>query len=255
MSLMIMKRGVLEVFRSAITNEVSSASEFLAEIQKRFTKNDKAKTSTHLASLISMKYKGKGNVREYIMEMSKLASKLKALGLDLSDDMVVHLVLISLLAQFNHIKVSYNCQKEKWNLNELISFCLQEEERLKQEKTEYSHVVSTSKDKGKRKKKCEATASKGTEPKKPKAGHGWFFCGKPGHVIKECQKYHAWRVKKGTFLTLVFSKINLALVPRNTWSIDSGATTYICVSMQGCLSYRPPSDAERCIYVIDGKSV
>ncbi|KAH9686891.1 hypothetical protein KPL70_014557 [Citrus sinensis] len=101
---MIMKRGVPEVFRSAITDEVTSASEFLTEIQKCFTKNDKAETSTHLASLISMKYKGKGNVREYIMEMSHLASKLKALGLDLSDDLVVHLVLISLPAQFNLFK-------------------------------------------------------------------------------------------------------------------------------------------------------
>ncbi|KAH9667839.1 reverse transcriptase Ty1/copia-type domain-containing protein [Citrus sinensis] len=131
MSLMIMKCDVPEVFKSAITDEVTSASEFLTEIQKCFTKNDKTEIGTHLASLISMKYKGKGNVREYIMEMSHLASKLKALGLDLSDDLVVHLVFISLPAQFNQFKVSYNCQKEKWNLNELISFCVQEEERLK----------------------------------------------------------------------------------------------------------------------------
>ena len=103
-----MKRGVPEVFRSAITNGVTSASEFLAEIQKRFTKNDKAKISTYLVSLISIKYKGKGNVQEYIMEMSQLADKVKTLGLDLSDDMVVHLVLISPLAQFNQSKVSYN---------------------------------------------------------------------------------------------------------------------------------------------------
>ena len=75
MSLMIMKRGVPEVFRSAITNEVTSASEFLAEIHKRFTKNYRAETSMHLASLISMKYNGKGNDREYIMGMSQLASK------------------------------------------------------------------------------------------------------------------------------------------------------------------------------------
>ena len=42
MSLMIMKCGVPEVFGSAITDEVTSASEFHAEFQKRFTKNDKA---------------------------------------------------------------------------------------------------------------------------------------------------------------------------------------------------------------------
>ena len=101
MSLMIMKRGVPKVFRSAITDEVTSVSEFLTKLQKRFTKNDKAETSTHLTSLISMKYKGKGNIQEYIMEMSHLASQLKALRLDLSDDLVVHLVIISLPPQFN----------------------------------------------------------------------------------------------------------------------------------------------------------
>ena len=108
-----MKLDVAEVFRSAITNEVTSASEFLTKIQKRFTKNDKAKKNTHLASLISMKCNCKGHMREYNMEMSQLTSKLKALGLDLSDDMVMHLVLISLFAQFNQFKVSYNCQREK----------------------------------------------------------------------------------------------------------------------------------------------
>ena len=44
-------------------------------------------------------------------------------------------------------------------------------------------------------------------------------------------------------------------VPRHTWWIDSGATTHISVSMQGCLSYRTPSDGERYIYLGDDKLV
>lgn len=256
LSLMIMKRGIPEVFRGAITEDVTVAGEFLSEIQKRFAKNDKAETSTLLASLISIKYKGKGNVREYIMEMSHLASKLKALKLDLSDDLLVHLVLISLPAQFNQFKVSYNCQKEKWTLNELISFCVQEEERLKQERTESAHLASTSKHTGKRTHKGKEVAiPQGPEPKKQKVQDGCFFCGKPGHRKKDCAKYVAWRVKKGTFHVLVCSEINLASVPRNTWWVDSGATTHICVSMQGCLNYRKPTDAERYIFVGDGKSI
>jgi len=47
-----------------------------------------------------MKYKGKGNIREYIMEMSNLASKLKSLKLELGEDLLMHLVLISLPAHF-----------------------------------------------------------------------------------------------------------------------------------------------------------
>ena len=72
---------------------------------------------------------------------------------------------------------------------------------------------------------------------------------------KEYTKYHAWREKKGMFLTLVCSENNLASIPRNTWWLDSCATSNISVSMQGCLSYRKPINAERYIYVGDGKSV
>ncbi|CAM8990230.1 unnamed protein product [Rhodiola kirilowii] len=60
-----------------------------------------------------MRYSGKGNIREYIMDMSNLASKLKSLKLDLFEDLLVHLVLISLPGQYSQFKISYNCQKEK----------------------------------------------------------------------------------------------------------------------------------------------
>ena len=77
MSLMIIKRGIPEAFRGAVSEKITKAKEFLAEIEKRFVKNDKAETSMLLQSLISMKYKGKGNIREYIMEMSQLLLTLR----------------------------------------------------------------------------------------------------------------------------------------------------------------------------------
>ena len=56
-------------------------------------------------------------------------------------------------------------------------------------------------------------------------------------------------------LTIVCSKVNLAFVPKDTWWVDSGATTHISVIMQGCLWSRLPSDDERFIFVGDGKKV
>ena len=41
----------------------------------------------------------------------------------------------------------------------------------------------------------------------------------------------------------------------DTWRVDSCATIHISVTMQGCLWSRPPSDAERFIYVADGNKV
>ncbi|XP_028196634.1 uncharacterized protein LOC114381560 [Glycine soja] len=138
MCLMIMKRSIPEAFWGSIS-EGQSAKKFLEKIKQYFAKNEKAETSNLLDKIISMKYKGKGNIREYIMEISNLASKLKSLKLELGEDLFVHLVLISLPAHFGQFKVSYNTQKDKWSLNELISHCVQEEERLQRDRTESAH--------------------------------------------------------------------------------------------------------------------
>ncbi|RDX77085.1 hypothetical protein CR513_42850, partial [Mucuna pruriens] len=61
-----------------------------------------------------LRVKGKENMREYIMEMSNLAAKLKSLKLESGEDLIVHLVLILLLTHFG---------KDKWSLSEFISLC------------------------------------------------------------------------------------------------------------------------------------
>ena len=65
------------------------------QIANRFAENEKVETNTILSKLVSMRYKGKENIKEYIMEMSDLVTRLKALKLELSKDILVHLVLIS----------------------------------------------------------------------------------------------------------------------------------------------------------------
>lgn len=146
MCLMMIKRSISEIIRGSIA-ESESAKKFLEIMEKLLSKNDKVKTSSTLSKLISMVYKGKGNLREYIMEMSNLASKLNILKLELPEDLIVHFVLISLPTHFGQFKVSYNTHKDKWSLNELISHCVQEEERLKRDKSESAHLATNSQNK------------------------------------------------------------------------------------------------------------
>ena len=122
---------------------------------------------------------------------------------------------------------------------------------------ESSHLTGTSKDKGKKRKKDKEVEEVPYQKKqhKEKRVDGCFFCGAMGHKKKQCTNYHAWRAKKGTLLNLVCSEVNLTSVPKHTWWIDSGATTHISVSIQGCLSCRNPNDGERYIFVGDGKKV
>ncbi|CAM8886946.1 unnamed protein product [Rhodiola kirilowii] len=175
LSLMIIHHGIPEVFKGIVPDEISSAKDYLAEFEKCFVENDKVKTSELLANLISMKYSGKGQGREHIMEISQLASKLKALKLELSENLLVHLVLISLPSEYSQFRISYNCQREKWALNEVISFCVEEEEMLKHDK---------------------ATNSKASVFNTHVTCH---FCEETRHVKKKCPKwakYIAWRVKE-----------------------------------------------------------
>ncbi|KAL9673220.1 hypothetical protein QQ045_029474 [Rhodiola kirilowii] len=181
LSLMIIHRGIPEAFRDIVPDEISSAKDYLVEFEKRFVENDKAKTSELFANLISMKYSCKGNV-EHIMKMYQLASKLKALKLELSENLLMPSVLISLPSEYSQFRISYNCQREKWTLDEVISFCVEEEEMLKHaEAPNYkspvfnTHII------------CQ-------------------ICEETGHVKKKCPKwakYIAWRVKRGLFELLM----------------------------------------------------
>ncbi|RVW26309.1 Retrovirus-related Pol polyprotein from transposon TNT 1-94 [Vitis vinifera] len=206
MSLMIMKHSIPKAIRGAIPEE-TQAKAFLDQIANRFAANEKVETNTILSKLVSMRYKGKENIREYIMEMSNLVTRLKALKLELSEDILVHL--------------GFGTNKK----------------RKRDNKGKQTVVPGTSKQKEQKKQDKEITC---------------FFCKKAGHMKKTCTKYAAWCEKKGTLLNFVCSEINLAVVPTDTWWIDTGATTHISVTMQGCLKSRMPTDGERYIYVGNG---
>jgi len=81
-----------------------------------------------------------------------------------------------------------------------------------------------------------------------------FFYKKTRHIKKDCVKYVAWRSKMGMILAFVCCEVNLCFAPMDTWWVDFVATL-TCCTMQGCLWSRPPSDAERFIYVADDNKV
>ena len=73
-----------------------STKSFLAKSADWFTKLDKIEANMYLCKLVNIRYKDKENIREYIIEMSNLVFKLKVLKLKLSEEILVHFILISL---------------------------------------------------------------------------------------------------------------------------------------------------------------
>ncbi|KAK3023879.1 hypothetical protein RJ639_042895 [Escallonia herrerae] len=150
-SLMIMKGSITTAIRGAIPNS-DNAKLYLAHIEEQFQGSSKAHATTLITKMVTLKYSGSNGVHEHILRMNDMASQLKGLDMEISEGFLVHFIMTSLPAQFGPFKINYNTQKEKWNMSELISMCVQEEERLKSEQPDSAHVAIIGPSKGKGKK-------------------------------------------------------------------------------------------------------
>ncbi|KAH1265424.1 hypothetical protein GmHk_01G001128 [Glycine max] len=81
-----------------------------------------------MKQLMDMRYDNVGGVREFIMKM------LKSHQVNLNKKFIVKHALISLPTDYTQIKISHNTVGEKWIVNDLITKCVVEEEKLKNEK-------------------------------------------------------------------------------------------------------------------------
>ena len=162
---------------------------------------------TLLQKLFNIKYDGTAGVRDYVLRMVDLKTKLQALNVSIPDACIVHQALNTLPPDFGIIKTNYNSQDETWSINDLIARVVAEEEKLKKEKGHMALYVSSS---HKRKnKKSRNRTHKGTHdttgqsdnmgPKKTsfkRDGDRCFFCKKKGHIKKDCAKFKAWLSKR-----------------------------------------------------------
>ncbi|XP_020112111.1 uncharacterized protein LOC109726735 [Ananas comosus] len=133
LSLMLIKSRVSKSIRGSIP-ECNKAKDYLKTIKEQFVSSDKALASMVMKRLSGIKYSRAKGMHEHIIEIRNTVAQLKVLKVEISDTFLVHLILNSLPPEFDPFKISYNTHKDKWSINELLIICVQEEERLKQEK-------------------------------------------------------------------------------------------------------------------------
>ena len=83
---------------------------------------------------------------------------MKAHDIPIPDKFIVHQALNSLPSSFNQIKTTYNTLNKTWGVNDLITKCVAEEEKLKREKNESAHLVAL------RKSNYQKRVEKGRKP-------------------------------------------------------------------------------------------
>jgi hypothetical protein len=114
--------------------EFTFVGEFLEKIKSQFTGSSKVYATKLLKQLVTKNYTGGAHgIREHILWMSNMASKLKPMDadLELKPALLVHLVMASLPKEFDNFVINYNMSPDKWDIEKMIAMRVQEEDRLK----------------------------------------------------------------------------------------------------------------------------
>ena len=200
LSVMFIKTKVTAGIRGSV-DQHENVRDLLKAIDDQFVTSEKALASTLIMKFSSYRLTSVKGVREHIMKMRDIAAQLKKLEVDMSESFLVHYILNSLPAEYGPFKISYNTHKDKWSINELMTMCVQEEERLVMEQGE-SALLTTTRGKNKVIKTDKSQANQKGKGKIPPQGDikkevKCFFCKKGGHMKNECPKFKDWLEKKG----------------------------------------------------------
>jgi hypothetical protein len=107
---MVIKERISESIRGAIP-KCETIVEYLEKPESQLTGSSKAYASSLIKTLISDKYTG-GSVREHILRMSNIATRLKPLDLAINDGFLIYLIFNSLPKEFETFEVNYNSMND-----------------------------------------------------------------------------------------------------------------------------------------------
>ncbi|XP_066365600.1 uncharacterized protein [Miscanthus floridulus] len=93
--------------------ERDTVTEYLDRIKSQFTGSSKTYVTQLIKQLVTERYSENGGIREHILRMGNLASKLKPMNLALKKEFLIYLIFASLPKEFNTFVVNYNIQLEK----------------------------------------------------------------------------------------------------------------------------------------------
>ena len=112
---MVMKYTMDKSIKECVP-KTEKAKDFLEYVKANYTKTDKAEMTTHLKLLTTTVYDGVGVVRDHIIKLKHYFNKANEMKVELSEKFLKWLILESLPASFDVVKLTYNAlKKERYN--------------------------------------------------------------------------------------------------------------------------------------------
>ena len=85
-----------------------TVTEYLDRIKSQFTGSSKTYATQLIKQLVTEGYSENGGIKEHILRMSNLASKLKPMDLALKEEFLIHMIFAFLPKEFDIFVVNYN---------------------------------------------------------------------------------------------------------------------------------------------------
>uniref|UniRef100_A0A6N2K712 Integrase catalytic domain-containing protein n=1 Tax=Salix viminalis TaxID=40686 RepID=A0A6N2K712_SALVM len=214
--------------------KTQKAREFILKIKEQSQSDvaDKSIVGSLMSELTTKRFDWSQTIHEHVTHMSNLASRLTSMGMEVHESFLVQFIINSLPQEYGQFQVNYNTIKDKWNIQELKAMLIQEEARLKKQKNQVALIVGLNKAGSSFKKPSMKDKRRISQIRKVVK---CFFCKKEGHMKKDCPRRKAWFDKKE--------------VPRNTWWLDSGASTHVSHIKQGFSTIQPLKGTESYLFM------
>ena len=246
----------------------------MAEIEQMFKERARVERFDTFTQLMSCRLKAGAPVSPHILKMKRLLEHLTRLGHGVDKELAADFVLHSLPDAYRDFVGGYNMHDMDKTVSELHGMLVTHEKTIKGKPKEALMVNKqvSFKKAGKGKDKAPThLAGKIRHPKGPKvpaatkAGGNpktsqavCFYCQKPGHWKKDCKKHKEY-LKSGASTSSVpgiyVIELNLSLSSTDSWVLDTGAESHICVNLQILRSRRSLGRGEVDLRVGDGGSV
>ena len=88
--------------------EYDTVIKYLDRIKSQFTGSSKTYATQLIKQLVIERYSGNDGIRQHILSMSNLVSKLKPIDLALKEEFLFHLIFAFLPKEFDNFVVNYN---------------------------------------------------------------------------------------------------------------------------------------------------
>ena len=125
-----MRMIVADNIKSTIP-QIKSVSEYLKFVEERFPSGDKSLVDTLMVELTTMKFDGSHSMQNHIIEMTKIAVRLRTLGMKVDDTFLVQFILNALPLEYGQFQINYNTIKDKRYVSEFSSMLFMRSQDLR----------------------------------------------------------------------------------------------------------------------------